>query len=76
MQGEKTKNAIVAEAARILRPGGRYAIHELGLVPEDLSKDIKTEIRKGLARAIKVNARPLTLTEWTEVLEACEEPAA
>lgn len=76
MQGEKTKNAIVAEAARILRPGGRYAIHELGLVPEDLSKDIKTEIRKGLARAIKVNARPLTLTEWTEGLEACEEPAA
>lgn len=70
MQGEKTKNAIVAEAARILRPGGRYAIHELGLVPEDLSEDIKTEIRKGLARAIKVNARPLTLTEWTEVLEA------
>ncbi|MGO3458232.1 MAG: SAM-dependent methyltransferase, partial [Corynebacterium casei] len=66
------KNAIVAEAARILRPGGRYAIHELGLVPEDLSEDIKTEIRKGLARAIKVNARPLTLTltEWTEVLEA------
>lgn len=66
IQGEKTKNAIVAEAARILRPGGRYAIHELGLVPEDLSEDIKTEIRKGLARAIKVNARPLTLTEWTE----------
>ena len=70
MQGEKTKNAIVAEAARILRPGGRYAIHELGLVPEDLSEDIKTEIRRGLARAIKVNARPLTLTEWAEVLEA------
>lgn len=70
MQGEKTKNAIVAEAARILRPGGRYAIHELGLVPEELSDEVKTENRQGLARAIKVNARPLTLSEWTSVLES------
>lgn len=70
MQGEKTKNAIVAEASRILRPGGRYAIHELGLVPEELSDEVKTEIRQGLARAIKVNARPLTLSEWTNVLES------
>src|SRR5699024_5057067 len=42
----------------------------LGLVPEDLSEDIQTEIRRGLARPIKVNARPLTLTQWTEVLDA------
>lgn len=70
MQGEKTKNAIVAEAARILRPGGRYAIHELGLVPEELSDEVKTENRQGLARAIKVNASPLTLSEWTSVLES------
>lgn len=70
MQGEKTKNTIVAEAARILRPGGRYAIHELGLVPGELSDEVKTEIRQGLARAIKVNARPLMLGEWTNVLES------
>ena len=31
MQGEKTKRAIVGEAARILRPGGRYVIHELAM---------------------------------------------
>lgn len=70
MQDEKAKNAIVAEAARILRPGGRYAIHELGLVPEELADGVKDEIRQSLARAIRVNARPLTLGEWTAVFEA------
>jgi SAM-dependent methyltransferase len=29
MQSDRGKDAVVAEAARLLRPGGRYAIHEL-----------------------------------------------
>ncbi|WP_158167593.1 methyltransferase domain-containing protein [Mycolicibacterium smegmatis] len=68
MQGEKAKKAIVDEAFRVLRPGGRYAIHELGLMPDDLSDGIKDDIRKEMARAIKVNARPLTVAEWTDLL--------
>lgn len=68
MQGEKAKKAILDEAYRILRPGGRYAIHELGLTPDTLAVDIKDDIRRDLARAIKVNARPLTLEEWTDLL--------
>ncbi|WKG02257.1 methyltransferase domain-containing protein [Mycolicibacterium sp. HK-90] len=68
MQGEKTKKAIVDEAFRVLRPGGRYAIHELGLVPDDLAGEVKDDIRREMARAIKVNARPLTVAEWTELL--------
>lgn len=70
MQGEKSKAAIIAEAVRVLRPGGRYAIHELGLAPDGLPEDVKTDIRQALARSIKVNARPLTLVEWTRLLEA------
>ena len=34
MQGEKAKRAIMGEAARILRPGGRYVIHELAMRPD------------------------------------------
>lgn len=68
MQGDKGKAAIVEEAHRILRLGGRYAIHELGLQPNDLSDDTKTEVRKALARSIKVNARPLTEHEWQDLL--------
>ncbi|HEV7360943.1 MAG TPA: methyltransferase domain-containing protein [Mycobacterium sp.] len=68
MQGDATKHAIVAEAARVLRPGGRYAIHELALTPDSVSEEITTEIRQSLARAIKVNARPLTIAEWSGLL--------
>lgn len=68
MQGDKAKRAIMAEAFRVLRPGGRYAIHELGLEPDDLSQDIKDDIRREMSRAIKVNARPLTTAEWTRLL--------
>ncbi|EKF25239.1 O-methyltransferase family protein [Mycolicibacterium hassiacum DSM 44199] len=68
MQGDRDKRAIVAEAFRVLRPGGRYAIHELGLQPDSLSQETKDQIRKDMARAIKVNARPLTASEWVTLL--------
>lgn len=68
MQGEKAKKAIVDEAFRVLRPGGRYAIHELGLMPDDLADEVKDDIRREMARAIKVNARPLTVAEWSGLL--------
>lgn len=68
MQGDSAKHAIVAEAARVLRPRGRYAIHELALTPDDLSEEVTTDVRQSLARAIKVNARPLTVAEWSALL--------
>ena len=68
MQGDAAKHAIVAEAARVLRPHGRYAIHELALTPDTVSAEISTEIRQSLARSIKVNARPLTIAEWSQLL--------
>jgi ubiquinone/menaquinone biosynthesis C-methylase UbiE len=63
MQGDAAKHAIVAEAARVLRPHGRYAIHELALTPDTVAAEVSTDIRQSLARAIKVNARPLTIAE-------------
>lgn len=70
MQTDRGKSAIIGEAVRVLRPGGRYAIHELGLQPDELDENIKTEIRTSLTRSIKVNARPLTIEEWTSLLQA------
>ena len=70
MQTDKAKRAIVDEAYRVLRPGGRYAIHELGLTPDSVDTPTKDEIRRALARSIKVNARPLTVAEWSELLSA------
>ena len=68
MQGDAAKHAIVAEVSRVLRPHGRYAIHELALTPDTVSEEISTDIRQSLARAIKVNARPLTIAEWSQLL--------
>lgn len=69
MQTDQGKRAIVREATRVLRPGGRYAIHEMALQPDDLDPAIATEACRGLARSIKVNARLLTVAEWRALLE-------
>lgn len=69
MHADHRKSEIIQEAHRILKKGGLYAIHELGLQPETLSEEKKAEIQKDLALAIKVNARPLTIMEWTNLLE-------
>lgn len=63
------KSAIVREAFRVLKPGGRYGIHELSLAPDSLSEERKAEIQKSLSDSIHVGARPLTSSEWRKVLE-------
>lgn len=69
MQPATKKSAIVREAARLLRPGGRYGIHEMGLAPDDLPLGTKAKIQASLSEAIRVGARPLTRSEWTTLLE-------
>lgn len=70
MQADHRKAEIMGEAHRILRPGGLYGIHEIALVPDDMPDEGKKKIQGELARTIKVNARPLTRSEWTHMLEA------
>lgn len=69
MQSPRGKAAIIAEAARVLRPGGRYAIHELGLGPGHIDDETATEVSRALAKAIHVNARPLPIAQWRALLE-------
>lgn len=70
MQREQSKREIVAEAWRLLAPGGRYAIHELALVPDDVDPAIEAELADALSRAIHVGARPLTTPGWRGLLTA------
>ncbi|MCP1301241.1 methyltransferase domain-containing protein [Chryseobacterium sp. S0630] len=69
MHADHRKAEIIREAYRILKPQGYYAIHELALRPDDLDNNVKLHIQKELALAIKVNARPLTVSEWTDLLK-------
>ena len=60
MQPLEHKKAIIAEAFRILKPGGYYAIHELGLQPDNVSDEVKNDVFKELSANIRVHARPMT----------------
>lgn len=69
MHVDKRKSDIIREAHRLLRPGGYYGIHELGLMPDNISEEEKAEIQRELSMCIKVNARPLTQSEWIHLLQ-------
>ena len=69
MQSDDNKKQIIEEAFRILRPGGRYGIHELCLKPTDLDTETQDQVRGDLSRAIRVGARPMTSPDWRALLE-------
>ncbi len=69
MQADHRKSEIIKEAHRLLKKGGLYGIHELGLTPDNLDKESKAKVQKELAMCIKVNARPLTQSEWIHLIE-------
>ncbi|MHC4067307.1 MAG: class I SAM-dependent methyltransferase [Planctomycetota bacterium] len=68
MQPLKQKREIVSEAARLLKPGGRYAIHEISLIPEDIPPAAVAEIENNLAQSIRAGVRPLRKSEWHDLL--------
>ena len=69
MQPLEQKKVIIAEAFRILKSGGYYGIHELGIEPDGVSEEIKEDIYRELSETIRVHARPMTAFEWTALLE-------
>lgn len=68
MQPASAKLRIIAEAARLLAPAGRYGIHELCLVPNDIDPQIAAAIAQELSGEIHAGIRPLTAGEWRELL--------
>ena len=70
MQTPEMKRRVVREARRLLKRGGRYAIHEMCLVGDDLDEDGKKEINQALSRAIHVGVRPLSVSEWRGLMQA------
>jgi len=63
------KARIVAEAARLLKAGGRYGIHELTLLPDEMDESLEREIAEALGGSIHVGARPQRVREWRALLE-------
>jgi len=68
MQPLQQKREIVSEAARLLKHGGRYAIHEICLIPEEIPASTIEEIEYDLAQSIRAGVRPLRKSEWCDLL--------
>ena len=64
MHTETRKRQIIREAYRLLKPGGRYGVHELSLVPDDLPADDAERICRDVTQAIHHQAVPLTHSKW------------
>lgn len=64
MQTPQQKDRIVGEACRLLAAGGRYGIHELCLLPNDISDHLRQEIQAAMAKNIHVGVQPLCRDEW------------
>ena len=69
MQSDETKCAIVREAFRLLKPGGRYGIHEMCFIPDEVEQS-KANTAKDLTRVVHHGVSPLTIPEWRELLES------
>ena len=70
MQTSEMKRRIVREARRLLKRGGRYGIHEMCLVGDDLNEDRNKEINQALSRTIHVGVRALSVSEWCRLMQA------
>ena len=68
MQSPLQKERIVREAARLLRPDGRYGIHELCLKPGNIDSSIRRLIERELSLEIHVGVQPATESEWRALL--------
>jgi len=70
MQTEEMKRQIVREAYRLLKSGGRYGIHEMCLMSDNLDANTKRETERALTGVVHHGVRPLAVSEWRSLLES------
>jgi hypothetical protein len=70
MQTEEMKHRIVSEAYRLLESGGRYGIHEMCLMSDQLEESVRREAERALTGVVHHGVRPLTVSEWRDLLQS------
>jgi len=63
------KRSIMAEASRLLVPGGAYGIHELVLTPGNAPQRVRSKLARGMSSAIHHGVAPISTDEWCGLLE-------
>lgn len=64
LQSDQNKRRTLDEAFRLLRPGGHLGLHELCMRPDSVDLETQQTVRKELSVAVKLGARPLTVSAW------------
>jgi SAM-dependent methyltransferase len=64
LQHDETKQEILREAYRLLKPGGFYMLHELSVVSGNLSEESYQKLLQEMRSVLKVNAAPLRTGQW------------
>lgn len=70
MQPADTKREIIHEAYRLLKKNGRYGIHEMCLLAEDMSDETRKRTERDLTGVVHHGVRPLTIGEWCSLIES------
>lgn len=70
MQPDSLKRRVIAELARIARPGARLALHEVAFAPREIAPEARESVVAALSSTIKVSVTPMTIDEWRELLES------
>lgn len=68
MQPDSLKRKILSELTRVLRPGGRFAMHEIAFRPDDITTIAREKVTAAMTSSIKVNVSPLTVADWEALL--------
>ncbi len=68
MQPDSLKRKAVAELARLLRPGGRFALHEIAYRHDDAAEEVREAVKEDLTTTIKVAVNPMTVAGWKQLL--------
>lgn len=68
IHSEKNKRSIIGEVHRLLQPGGRYAMQEISVLPDDIDGELAETIRRDVMRAVRHPAWPKTTRQWREFM--------
>lgn len=62
------KDLVISEVLRMLRPGGRYAMQEISIQPDDINPEMAEKIRREVIGAVRHPAWPHTTLQWREFM--------